>query len=384
MKILVQNPPGGKWTPIGKIIYENEADLQDLLVKDVNTLPFEEIGYDSPFITIGKEITLQNGSLDILAVSPEGQIALIETKLNKNPEAKRTVVGQVLGYASYLWNKSYQDIEDCFNKLKTTEKIDFNGSLADYVRESTADANFSETDFKEGIEKRLRLGTFTLLIVVDEVNEELQNIANYLNERTGQGIDFYLVSMELMADKDRKLLMPRLINPPHKNTAVSGSRASDNYDRPPPTTEEEFLQKLSSEGKLLAEALLKEFKNNTQTILTWGRNGFSVKKQIPKNLLWNENVNYQPYFSFFFFYTKDDAKGNIEEIQFGYPEQSFEIFKGIRPATQDFVNFYRSLKGYDKTREGIKNLTIFDEDMTSRFVALIKNTINKLKESEVK
>ena len=376
MKILHQNQEK-KWIPIEEKHYNDELELQNLLVQDVNTLPFDEIGYDSSFVTIGKEITLQNGSLDILAVSPEGQIALIETKLNKNPEAKRTVVGQVLGYASYLWNKSYQDIEDCFKKFLVSEKINFSGSLANYVKKNIADANFSEADFKEGIEKRLRLGSFTLLIVVDEINEELENIANYLNERTGQEIDFYLAEMELIGDKDEQFLIPRLVNPPRKNVAITGSKTSDKFDRTP-IDREKFLQILTPAGKNLANQLLNEFENNPQVTLAWCKNGFSVKKQIPKKLLQDENLNYQPCFSFFFFYTKDDAKGNLEEIQFGYPEQSFEMFKGLRPATQDFVNFYRSLKGYDKMREGIKNLTIFDKNSTSRFITLIEKTTKKL------
>ncbi|MCX6811489.1 MAG: hypothetical protein NT039_02235 [Candidatus Berkelbacteria bacterium] len=374
MKILHLNQEK-KWIPVEEKHYNDELELQDLLVQDVNTLPFEEIGYDSPFVTIGKEITLQNGSLDILAVSPEGQIALIETKLNKNPEAKRTVVGQVLGYASYLWNKSYQDIEDCFKKFKATEKINFNGSLADYVKENIADANFSQVDFKEGIEKRLRLGSFTLLIVVDEISEELKNIANYLNERTGQEIDFYLAEMELIGDKDEQFLIPRLVNPPRKNIAVAGSKTSDKFDRTP-INREDFLQILTPVGKNFANRLLDEFEESPDFNILWRVSGFAISIQVNKDLV--KNSNYSNNFSFLFFKGMGAKYQNDERLQFWYPESAYRDIEKLRPRIEEYLKFCRSLKGYDEKND-IKDLSVFNNEKIWQLVWFIKKTAKNLK-----
>jgi hypothetical protein len=377
MKILHLN--NKKWVPVEKRYYDDEAHLQNLLTDDVNTLPLDEIGYDTKFVTIGKEVGLQNGSLDVLAVSPQGHIALIETKLDKNPEVKRTVVGQILGYAAYLWNKSYEDIENnYFRKLLTQQKIAFSGSLVDYMREKLGDDSISEAEFREGLEKRLRLGSFTLLIVVDRANQELIDIANYLNDRTGQEIDFYVIEMELVGDKQEQFLIPRLANPPRKNVTYSTekSKTNDNYDRTP-ITQEEFMIKLSDKGKQLALDFIKYFENNHSVLITWRKNGFSLMTKLEKG------IDAGGYTSFpYFFFQAPVAEGSYEGLNFGYPEEIYTKYPETRDFAEEYVKYYRSLPGYDEKRKTIKDLSIFDDKITSEFVNLIKITAEKLSSKE--
>lgn len=368
-----------KWVPVEKRYYDDEAHLQNLLTDDVNTLPLDEIGYDTRFVTIGKEVGLQNGSLDVLAVSPQGHIALIETKLDKNPEVKRTVVGQILGYAAYLWNKSYEDIENnYFRKLLAQQKINFSGSLVDYMREKLGDDSISETEFREGLEKRLRLGSFTLLIVVDRANQELIDIANYLNDRTGQEIDFYVIEMELVGDKQEQFLIPRLANPPRKNVTYSTekSKSTDSYDRTP-ITQEEFMIKLSDKGKQLAHDFIKHFENNNSVLITWRKNGFSLMTKLEKG------IDAGGYTSLpYFFFQAPIAEGSSEGLNFGYPEEIYTKYPETRTFADEYVKYYRSLPGYDEKRKTIKDLSIFDDKITSGFVDLIKITAEKLSSKE--
>ncbi len=368
MKILHLNQDK-KWVSIEKRYYNDEAHLQNLLADDVNILPLDEIGYEVPFVTIGKEVGLANGSLDLLAVSPQGHIALIETKLDKNPEVKRTVVGQILGYAAYFWNKSYEDLELTFKKFLVQEKIDFEGNLVDYVRSKVPNLELSETEFKEGIEKRLRLGSFSLLIVVDQINQELKDIANYLNDRTGQEIDFYVMEMELIGDGPESFLMPRLTNPPRKNVTFSSekSKANDNYDRTP-IAKEEFLQRLSGPGRKLAERLLKEFEDYSGVALIWRKNGFSLMTTIPKKYI---KPGYPNNFSYLFFKSGADTK-----LDFWFPDWAFENMKEITPKVEEYVKFYRSL--IDDKKNNINNLSVFNNEKTSRFINLIKKTAEGL------
>lgn len=364
-----------KWVPVEKRYYDDEAHLQNLLTDDVNTLPLDEIGYDTKFVTIGKEVGLQNGSLDVLAVSPQGHIALIETKLDKNPEVKRTVVGQILGYAAYLWNKSYEDLENnCFRKFLSQQKINFSGSLVDYVKEKLGDDSISEPEFREGIEKRLRLGSFSLLIVVDKANQELKDIANYLNDRTGQEIDFYVIEMELVGDKQEQFLIPRLANPPRKNVTFSTekSKSTDSYDRSP-ISEGEFIASLSPSGQKLANSLLNEFESNQNILTVWRKNGFSLMSKIPKNYI---KPGALANFSYLYLKARSGGDKSKEELQFGYSEWSQENLPNIIPVIKDYVEFYRSLPGYDDKRKVIEDLSTFSAENTNKFVDLINKTAN--------
>jgi hypothetical protein len=371
MKILHFDKDKKKWSKIDKKYYENEAQLQNLLSDDINILPLEDIGYTTPFVTIGKEISLQNGCLDLLAVSPEGHIALIETKLDKNPEVKRTVVGQILGYAAYLWNQSYEDLErDCFKKFLIQQKIKFEGSLSDYIKEKSGYNDFSDTDFKAGIEKRLQLGGFSLLIVVDKANQELKDIANYLNDRTGQGIDFYVAEMEYIGNRNEQFLIPRLANPPRKNViATQLNKNTDNYDRTP-ITQEEFLQRLSEHGKDLAKKLINEFKSSEDVKLAWRKNGFSLMTPFPKSL-----ITHGGYTNFSYLFLQINGHGDAE-LKFGYPDEQYDKYKQTNPLIEDYVKFYRSIKGYEK--HSIVDLHDLDQNTIKSLIDLIKTTSKKL------
>lgn len=364
-----------KWVPVEKRYYDDEAHLQNLLTDDVNTLPLDEIGYDTKFVTIGKEVSLQNGSLDVLAVSPQGHIALIETKLDKNPEIKRTVVGQILGYAAYLWNKSYEDIENSyFKKFLTQQKINFSGSLVDYIKEKLSDDSISETEFREGLEKRLRLGSFTLLIVVDQVNQELRDIANYLNDRTGQEIDFYVIEMELVGDKQEQFLIPHLANPPRKNVTLTSekSKTNDNYDRTPMTSEV-FYSRLSRPGLFLAKKLI-GLEGQFDIKIAWRKNGFSLMSKLPFQVV---TTGLQNNFSYFFFKSGNNQDPESDELQFGYPDWSMGV-KKVAPMVKEYIEFYRSLPGYDEKRKVVEDLSIFTDDRINRFIKLIENTAKRI------
>lgn len=370
MKILHLNS-SKQWVPVEKRYYNDEAELQNLLTQDVNTLPLDEIGYDAKFVTIGKEVGLQNGSLDVLAVSPQGHIALIETKLDKNPEVKRTVVGQILGYAAYLWNKPYEDIENnCFRKFLSQQKINFQGTLFDYVKAKIGDENLSEGEFKDGLEKRLRLGSFTLLIVVDQANQELKDIANYLNDRTGQEIDFYVIEMQMVADNDENFLIPRLANPPRKNvTYGEKSKSNDSYDRTP-MTKEEFLGLLAGNSRELAKDLIEKFEARDGIEIVWRKNGFSLMSKYPKEFA---IPGYSTNFSYLFFKAPTEI-GNDEELQFGYCEWPYENISKLKPFITEYVEYYRSLPDYDQRHKSVKNLGSFSTEQISRLIELIEKT----------
>ena len=56
----------------------------------------------SPPRTVGREVLTAAGLIDVLYVSPAGLVTIVETKLWRNPEARREVVGQILDYAKEL------------------------------------------------------------------------------------------------------------------------------------------------------------------------------------------------------------------------------------------------------------------------------------------
>ena len=52
------------------------------------------------------------GETVVLGVSPSGFLTIVETKLYRNPQSRREVLGQILDYCAQLTTWSYADLVD--------------------------------------------------------------------------------------------------------------------------------------------------------------------------------------------------------------------------------------------------------------------------------
>ena len=105
-----------------KIEALDELSIQDIIFQHPNCLPISEIEESyNPVIPVCKELMTTVGPLDILMVSPNGELTIIETKLWRNPEARRIVVAQVLDYAKELSSWNYEDLQREVNRRLGTK-----------------------------------------------------------------------------------------------------------------------------------------------------------------------------------------------------------------------------------------------------------------------
>ncbi|MFW5701079.1 MAG: hypothetical protein ACOCWM_05255 [Cyclobacteriaceae bacterium] len=64
--------------------------IQDLIFRHPKCLPISDFDESyNPVKPVCKELNITVGPLDILMVSPNGKLTFIETKLWRNPEARR-------------------------------------------------------------------------------------------------------------------------------------------------------------------------------------------------------------------------------------------------------------------------------------------------------
>tara|TARA_Y100000813_G_scaffold97606_1_gene69740 strand:- start:151 stop:450 length:300 start_codon:yes stop_codon:yes gene_type:complete len=72
----------------------SEKKIQDLVFENPLCLPISDIDESyNPIVPVCKELRTGAGELDILMVTPNGDLLIIETKLWKNPGSRREVVG---------------------------------------------------------------------------------------------------------------------------------------------------------------------------------------------------------------------------------------------------------------------------------------------------
>jgi hypothetical protein len=182
--------------------FVSESDLQDYLEKYPSIIPIEDIYENASQLTcIGREVPVASGAIDLLYIDQEGILTIVETKLAKNPEIRRTVIGQLIEYASFVsqWKAEY--IYDMVtNRLK--QPIDMSAFGYMIFKKS-------EDDFKHNIEENLKNGRIHLIIAVDELNESLRSTITFLN--THSNFDIFLLQISSYEEsKDKKVLIPSI------------------------------------------------------------------------------------------------------------------------------------------------------------------------------
>ena len=188
----------------------SERQVQELIHRHPECLPIEEIepGFGRA-VSVCMELPTAHGYADNLLISPTGNIALVEAKLWRNPQARREAVAQALDYASTLFEMSYTDLEDA------VLKAEFNGAAAPaslYDVLDQADA-LPESEFVDAVTMNLRRGRILVLVVGDGIRSEAEELVAGLQSHAGFHFTFGLVEIALYAlvDSNDIIAQPRVL-----------------------------------------------------------------------------------------------------------------------------------------------------------------------------
>lgn len=186
----------------------DEGWLQTLIQNYPGLLPVSDIepGLVS-LVPVCMELPVPSGYIDNLMLTPDGGIVIVETKLWRNPEARREVVGQVLDYAKDLSGFSYEDLQRAAGAaLKSRDT-----RLFDLV--SAAVPGVDESGFIDAVSRNLRLGRYLLIIAGDGIQEGAEQLASFLQRHMGMHFTLSLVEMSLwrVPGEDRILVQPRVL-----------------------------------------------------------------------------------------------------------------------------------------------------------------------------
>jgi len=199
----------GKVTLLSQVAANNEASIQDLVFKYPSCLPISEIDESfNPVLSVCTELHTPVGPLDIFMITPGGKIVIIETKLWKNPQARREVVAQILDYAKELSKWTYEDLQREVNK-----RLGKSGNIL-YEIASKSDSNelLNESDFVDSVSRNLKKGNFLLLIVGDGIREGAAGIAEFLVASGYMNFTFTMIELAIYQnDEIGEILLPRVI-----------------------------------------------------------------------------------------------------------------------------------------------------------------------------
>lgn len=216
MKILIQDQSGVRPLEEG---FATEQELQTFLREHPDLMPLEEIELDAPgLLCIGWEVGLASGAEDILYIDQNGLLTVVETKLRKNPEARREVVGQILEYAAHMSTWSPSDVERQAEKFFASPHCpkQYRGStlkraLELFLESRGSPTPFSYDDFLRQVQTNIERGQFRLVIAIDEPPEPLLNTVEFVN-RFSERFEIYLIQLKRFRDlaKEQNIFVPAL------------------------------------------------------------------------------------------------------------------------------------------------------------------------------
>lgn len=176
----------------------DEAWLQRLIHDTPDVLPVTAVYSRArgSLVSIGREVTVPTGFIDNLLITGSGHVVVVETKLWRNPQARREVVAQVLDYASYVKGWDYQKLDELWRQAGHTN------SLYDAVSPDD-----DEASWVDNVNDLLDAGELVLLIVGDGIESRAEALAETVGGRPDMHFRLALVELQLHRLADGHLLV---------------------------------------------------------------------------------------------------------------------------------------------------------------------------------
>jgi hypothetical protein len=191
----------------------SEGWLQEKLYQFPDLLPLDEL--DPSFrdsISLCREMSVASGRIDNLYLSPSGHLTLVETKLFRNPQARREVVGQIIDYAKDLSRWTFSELDQAVRTANRTSGKRDMGIQELLAEEGLTDAE-NEGHLINAIDRGLQRGEMLLLIVGDGIHESVEDMAEYIQVAPQLRFGLGLVELQLysLPDNEDLLIVPRVV-----------------------------------------------------------------------------------------------------------------------------------------------------------------------------
>ncbi len=195
------------WQLLAPAGFPDEAALHKLVEQAPQILPLA----GSPRLAIlGREVSLGDGYVDLLAVEETGRLAIIEIKLASNAEARRAVVSQVLAYAAFLHRIDRTHLEQSILDRHLRERN--YQTLLDAATENNHTGTLDVEAFLSGLGESLAEGRFRLVLVLDAAPSELVRLVGYLQTITDKLL-IDLITVSAYEVGESRILVPQRVDP---------------------------------------------------------------------------------------------------------------------------------------------------------------------------
>jgi hypothetical protein len=228
------------WREPEKSGYTYEAHLQSILQEHPWLIPGVK---KNALVCI--EFQSGVGPSDVVAIDLENGLTLVECKLASNREVRREIIGQVLDYASRFWRMSIED---------------FDAQWISRTGRSLFTAEGDSIELAARLEKSLSSGEFRIVLAVDEINDDLRRIVEFLNHVTVPSVAVIAVVYSRSQDGNIEILSRQIYG--EELAEAKSQRSREARER---WTEDQFLSwvdenesGISDKARTILDALVTE------------------------------------------------------------------------------------------------------------------------------
>ena len=222
MPVFIETKPNFL-KPVKELDYKEgrEEELENLVINNPKIFPIEIISENVQWIPISKQMRLLGGIVrtDTIGVDDEGNIYVIENKLDDNSDESR-VSQQVRDYVHILrtmkWEEFLRKIEQANNSDSIKEeKFNFSGKSLKEILNTTKDLKGDSWSLEksvecfENIKNTFEDGKFFAIICINKISKPLRISIDGENEITDENVMsmFALEVNKFQTDKEEKIIV---------------------------------------------------------------------------------------------------------------------------------------------------------------------------------
>ena len=256
----------------------NEEELRSLVKDNPDLLPIEEFGLNGPIMVVGRETTLPSGAVDLICVTANGDLLVVEFKTGPQNSDFRHSLAQLLHYGSDLWHMTYEVFESTVavryfgHAICHDPRVKGKTSLEEAVKSTWPE--FSEEElshFKDHLTRQLEHGAFNYVLVASNFTETVTRTMEYINAQ-GSTSDFFCVELVPFSGHHLSAFESRTIVKPYQQTGRSRSSTID---------ESRFLDQVIDERYQESLKQLLDLCHGLGLKTPWGSVGTSIRIPIP-------------------------------------------------------------------------------------------------------
>lgn len=304
---------------------DNEAQLQGIMKENPDLLPVNEFGMTGPLMVVGRETTLPSGYVDLVCISRDGDLLLVELKTGPQNSDFRHVLAQLLDYGSDLWQMSYEEFESTVaNRYFSSghcqdDRLQRKASLNEAAR-VIWDLSEEETAlFRERLVQQLSSGGFHYVVVAQRFTTTMERTVEYLNA-TMSAARFYAVEFVRFAADGISAFESRTVLKPSLQSSES-ERVVKNEAR--------FLEQIKDDTYREALQGLLEVCRGLGLRFSWGTAGTSIRLPVPGRP--------QPLSIAWLFPPGVSGWMGLLDLTLGFDANSVEQPSPLIPALEDYL-----------------------------------------------